>query len=107
MKHSQEEINALLSKLSPADIYTLLTPKTSVPRASSRKEIEKEMIHEYHCELCSSIKKRSYFVKISSSVEGLPHYNKPVVIHTVCEKCKVTYVLGLALAMNMIQRVEA
>ena len=107
------EINKLIELLSVADLSKLIEKYSNKPTLpavyhprSTRIIVEKEIIHEYHCEMCASIKKHSFSVKcnVSSQASLDLHYNKPIILHTVCDNCKKAIILGIALAINLVKR---
>jgi len=101
------ELDSILSSLPEKEIlkiYNRIANKSEGIKPQKQQVFMVDTIHEYHCEMCASIKTKVYKVKITSTNPYAEHHRRPHILYTVCNKCRKALVLGIAVALTLLNK---
>lgn len=92
---SLEQINNIISTLKgDKKLITLIGNK--------RVNVEKPILHEYHCEMCSIVETYTHYVTLSlTNSENEKFYKKPLKLDYICNNCQKAIIIGIALALKI------
>lgn len=104
----EDQLQSILDSLPPEErtayiikLQAALNPTKKKVKIS--KEEYRDIIHNYHCEMCDEVKRHSYPVKIKSADGAIRGTDKPLKLYYVCDECKKIFVVGMALAIQIIK----